>query len=94
MKKRALILALVLTLLVGSGLYWVVSAQAQSKAGTSSIAGGGPHSSRAGPEPLRSTRSRPPSPFIGAMGRATSSVWPSPRVRLRVRQEVATSTPT
>jgi hypothetical protein len=41
MKKRALILALVLTLLVGSGLYWVVSAQAQSKAGTSSIAGAG-----------------------------------------------------
>ncbi len=29
MKKRALIVALVLTLLVGSALYWVVSAQAQ-----------------------------------------------------------------
>jgi len=41
MKKRALILALVLTLLVGSGLYWVVSVQAQSKEGTSSIAGAG-----------------------------------------------------
>jgi hypothetical protein len=41
MKKRALILALVITVLVGSGLYWVVSAQAQSKAGTSSIAGAG-----------------------------------------------------
>src|SRR2546430_6217708 len=41
MKKRALILALVLTLLVGSGLYWLVWAQAQSKAGDSSIAGAG-----------------------------------------------------
>src|SRR5256886_13157243 len=41
MKKRALILALVLTLLVGSGLYWVVSVQAQSREGTSSIAGAG-----------------------------------------------------
>lgn len=41
MKTRALILALVITLLVGSGLYWVVSAQAQSRAGASSIAGAG-----------------------------------------------------
>src|ERR1700737_3689140 len=41
MKKRALILALVLTLLVGSGLYWVVSAQAQSSEGTSSLWGAG-----------------------------------------------------
>ena len=41
MKKRALILALVLTLLVGSGLYWVVSAQAQSRAGASSVSGAG-----------------------------------------------------
>src|SRR5260370_34036108 len=41
MKKRALILALVITLLVGSSLYWVVSAQAQSRAGTSSVSGAG-----------------------------------------------------
>ena len=41
MKKRALILALVITLLVGSSLYWVVSAQAQSRAGASSIWGAG-----------------------------------------------------
>lgn len=41
MKKRALILALVLTLLVGSGLYWVVSAQAQSTRGDSSVSGAG-----------------------------------------------------
>ncbi len=41
MKKRALILALVITLLVGSGLYWVVSAQAHSTTGTSSIWGAG-----------------------------------------------------
>lgn len=41
MKKRALILALVLTLLVGSGLYWGVSAQAHSTTGPSSISGAG-----------------------------------------------------
>jgi hypothetical protein len=41
MKKRALILALVITLLVGSSLYWVVSAQAQSRAVTSSVSGAG-----------------------------------------------------
>jgi hypothetical protein len=41
MKKRALIVALVLTLLVGSGLYWVVSAQAQSTTSTSSVSGAG-----------------------------------------------------
>ncbi len=41
MKKRALIVALVLTLLVGSALYWVVSAQAQSTTNTSSVSGAG-----------------------------------------------------
>ena len=41
MKKRALLFGLVITLLVGSGLYWVVSAQAQSRTGTSSISGAG-----------------------------------------------------
>ena len=41
MKKRVLILALVITLLVGSGLCWVVSAQAQSRTGASSISGAG-----------------------------------------------------
>jgi len=41
MKKRALILALVLTLLVGAGLYWSVSAQAHSTTGPSSILGVG-----------------------------------------------------
>ena len=41
MKKRALIVALVLTLLVGLGLYWAVSAQAQSTTGTSSVSGAG-----------------------------------------------------
>ena len=41
MKKKALIVALVLTLLVGSGLYWVVSAQAQSTKSTSSVSGAG-----------------------------------------------------
>ena len=41
MKKRALIVALVLSLLVGSGLYWVVSAQAQSTKSTSSVSGAG-----------------------------------------------------
>jgi hypothetical protein len=41
MKKRALIFALVLTLLVGAGLYWAVSAQAKSTAATHSVAGAG-----------------------------------------------------
>jgi len=41
MKKRALILALVITLLVGSGLYWAVSAQAQSTTRAPSVSGAG-----------------------------------------------------
>ena len=41
MKKRALIVVLVLTLLVGAGLYWAVSAQAKSTVGAHSIAGAG-----------------------------------------------------
>lgn len=41
MKKRALIVALVITLLIGAGLYWVVSAQAQSTTGTRSVSGAG-----------------------------------------------------
>ena len=41
MKKRALIFVLVLTLLVGAGLYWAVSAQAKSTAATHSVAGAG-----------------------------------------------------
>ncbi len=41
MQKRALIFVLVLTLLVGAGLYWVVSAQAQSTTGTHSVSGAG-----------------------------------------------------
>ena len=41
MKKRALIFVLVLTLLVGAGLYWVVSAQAQSTASAHSVSGAG-----------------------------------------------------
>jgi hypothetical protein len=41
MKKRALIFVLVLTLLVGAGLYWAVSAQAQSTTSTSSVSGAG-----------------------------------------------------
>jgi len=41
MKKRALIFVLVLTLLVGAGLYWAVSAQAQSTTASSSISGAG-----------------------------------------------------
>ena len=41
MKKRTLILALVITLLVGSGLCWVVSAQAHSTSGASSVSGAG-----------------------------------------------------
>ena len=41
MKKRALIFVLVLTLLVGAGLYWVVSAQAKSTAGAYSVSGAG-----------------------------------------------------
>ena len=41
MKKRALIFILVLTLLVGTGLYWAVSAQANSTAAASSVSGAG-----------------------------------------------------
>ena len=41
MKKRALIFILVLTLLVGAGLYWAVSAQANSTAAASSVSGAG-----------------------------------------------------
>src|SRR5439155_23144193 len=41
MKKRALIFILVLTLLVGAGLYWAVSAQAHSTAAASSVSGAG-----------------------------------------------------
>jgi hypothetical protein len=41
MKKRALIVALVLTLLVGAGLYWVVSVQAKSTAGAQVVSGAG-----------------------------------------------------
>jgi hypothetical protein len=41
LQKRALILALVIPLLVGSGLYWVVSAQAQSTTSTRSVSGAG-----------------------------------------------------
>lgn len=41
MKKRALIFVLVLTLLVGSALYWVVSAQAHSTTGPSPVSGAG-----------------------------------------------------
>src|SRR5438128_4404628 len=40
-KKRALIFVLVLTLLVGAGLYWAVSAQAQSTTGAHSVSGAG-----------------------------------------------------
>ncbi len=41
MKKRVLIVALVLTLLVGAGLFWVVSAQAQSTVGAHAVSGAG-----------------------------------------------------
>jgi hypothetical protein len=41
MKKRALIFVLVLTLLVGAGLYWAVSAQAKSTAAAHSVSGAG-----------------------------------------------------
>jgi hypothetical protein len=41
MKKKVLIFVLVLTLLVGSGLYWVVSAHAQSAAKAPSVSGAG-----------------------------------------------------
>lgn len=41
MKKRALLFGLVITLLVGSALFWVVSAQAQSTTNTLSVSGAG-----------------------------------------------------
>ena len=41
MKKKVLIFVLVLTLLVGSGLYWVVSAHAQSVTKAPSVSGAG-----------------------------------------------------
>jgi hypothetical protein len=41
MKKKALIVALVLTLLVGSALFWVVSVQAQSTTKAPSVSGAG-----------------------------------------------------
>ena len=41
MKKRALLFVLVITLLVGSALYWAVSARASSTADTPSVSGAG-----------------------------------------------------